>query len=223
MEQMAIRVGPPVSGPNHFPRPDVERRLRRTLQRGHVSFMAPRRTGKTSELIHLVDSAPEDRPHWRINLETCSRPDHWLEALMAPFFAESPRWRQFARKLAEPLRRIEGLEVMGVGKVRLGGSDWRKPAESFLRLILEQPQPSTFLLDEFPILVDELARTDLERCREMLRWFRDWRQRTADTGIRFLVTGSIGLENVVERHGLWDTVNDLESVDLPPLDESAAL
>jgi hypothetical protein len=57
----------------------------------------------------------------------------------------------------------------------------------------------------------------------MLRWFREWRQRTADSGIRFLVTGSIGLGNMVRRHNFADTVNDFDTIDLPPLNRSAAL
>ena len=75
---MKLKIGSPVSGSNFYPRREVINRLRDALERDHVSFLAPRRTGKTSVLIHLVETADADHPHLRINLETCTRPDHAL-------------------------------------------------------------------------------------------------------------------------------------------------
>lgn len=219
---MEIRVGPPVSGSNCFPRPDVVERLRRALHRGHVSLMAPRRTGKTSLLIHLEETAPEGHPHWRINLETCARPAEWLAALMEPFVSIRPRWRSLVGQVRSQLDRFDGVEIAGL-KVRVRPSAWQRPAEQFLGLVRDLGLPITFLLDEFPILVRRAAEDDRPECEAMLRWFREWRQRTADDRIRFLVTGSIGLDTVVKRHGLWDTVNDFDRVELPPLSSEDAL
>ncbi len=215
---MEIRIGPPVSGENYFARPDIEELLRRKLGRGNVSFMAARRTGKTSLLRRLVDEAPDTTPHFLINLEKCTTPEHWLAEMVAPVLGERGRWGRALDRCREPLRKIEGLEFPGIGKVRFRGTDWRDASATFLDTLIAHAQPVVFLLDEFPILVDEMARQDVDRCRAMLRWFREWQQRTFDAGIRFLVTGSIGLDGVVKRYGLWDAVNQLERAELPPLE-----
>jgi len=224
---MKLKIGSPVSGENFFPRPEVTTRLLRALNRDHVSFLAPRRTGKTSVLIHLEESAPEDHPHLRINLETCTTPSEMMGALISALSEEKPRWRKTLGKVKEStlsaIRSIETVSIAG-NEIRLAnGSDWKKPAESFLKQLVQHEGRITFLLDEFPILVDTAAKQDRENCEAMLRWFREWRQRTADSGIRFLVTGSIGLGNVVRRHHFADTVNDFDTIDLPPLAESEAL
>ncbi|MCC6782197.1 MAG: hypothetical protein IT457_05105 [Planctomycetes bacterium] len=218
---MDLSIGRPATGAEFFPRPDVIARLERALGRSHVSFMAPRRTGKTSVLMHLEAAAPEAEPRWRINLERFTSPSEWVEAMLVPFVQERPRWRRLLGVLEAPLRRIEGLEISGT-KVKLKSSDWRRPAEELLGLLRTTATRATFLLDEFPILVAEVARRDLAECRAMLRWFREWRQEMAGGPVRFLVTGSIGLDGVVRRLGLADTVNDFEVLDLPPLGAAEA-
>lgn len=224
---MKLKIGSPVSGENFFPRPDVISRLQGALRRDHVSFLAPRRTGKTSVLIHLEESAPETHPHLRINLETCTTPSEMIAALMTALSEEKPKWQKTLGNVKQAtlaaIGSIESVSIAGT-EVRLAkGSDWKKPAEFFLKQLVRHDGPITFLLDEFPILVDTAATENREDCEAMLRWFREWRQRTADTGIRFLVTGSIGLGNVVRKHRFADTVNDFDTIDLPPLSKSDAL
>ncbi len=177
----------------------------------------------------------EDHPHLRINLETCTTPLAMVEALVNALNLadalnkESPRWKESLKGLKErtfeQLGNIEEVSVNHVGSVsfRKNIEDWRKPAEVFFKQLMAHDGPLTFLLDEFPIFVDAAAKENRDGCEAMLRWFREWRQRTADTGIRFLVTGSIGLDNVVRRHGLADTVNDFDCVDLPPLSDEDAI
>jgi hypothetical protein len=229
---MKLKIGSPVSGANFFPRPDVIFRLRKALARDHVSFLAPRRTGKTSVLIHLEEIAPDDHPHFRINLETCTNPTEMMAALLNALNTDQPRWRNSVGKVRE--KTIDALSIIdsvtvagtvagtGIG-LKKGTKDWKRPAEALLNQLLKHDGPITFLLDEFPILVDAAANEDRAECEAMLRWFREWRQRTAETNIRFLVTGSIGLTNVVRRHGFADTVNDFDSVDLPPLSQVEAI
>ena len=219
---MKLKIGAPVSGKNFFPRPDIIFRLRKALGRDHVSFLAPRRTGKTSVLIHLEESSAEDHPRFRINLETCTTPAEMVTALLKAVGKEGSRWSQVTtgiwKKVSASMEAIEAISIAGT-KVTFqkGSKDWQKPADALLHQLLKHDGPITFLLDEFPILVDAIAKSDRDECESMLRWFREWRQRTSDTQIRFLVTGSIGLANVVRRHGFSDTVNDFDSVELPPL------
>lgn len=224
-EKMDIRIGPPVSGSNYFVRPALETRLRAAIWRGHVSILAPRRTGKTSLLKRLRDAAPDEDPHIFINLEKCTTPAEWMDALLAAIPGSTSRFGGWFKTISDRLTKVEGIEITTVGKVAFKGKDWVKAAEAIAVALETLDRPTVFLLDEFPILVNEMARKDLDECRKALRWFRDWRDRTAEGSVRFVVTGSIGLDGVVERHQLGDTVNNFEAVDFPPLDadETAAL
>lgn len=219
---MKLKIGSPVSGDNFYPRSGVVNQLQKALSRDNVSFLAPRRTGKTSILIHLEDCADDSHPHFRINLETCTTPAEMISALIRPLHELNPRWKKVLGKasggIAKGLKKIESVKIGPLGLSIAQGQDaWQRPAELFLDQLLSYGGPITFLLDEFPILVNAAAQSDRDGCEAMLRWFREWRQRTVDSEIRFLVTGSIGLESVVRKYGFADTVNDFDEVDLPPL------
>ncbi len=225
---MDLKIGPPVSGTHFYRRPDIAGRLRKALARGHVSSLAPRRTGKTSLLLRLRDTAAEDHPHFFINLERCTSPAEMVTTLVKAMTETESRWRKTTGAIWGKLKRsLEKLESVTVGPAGVTFAKdekaWREPAEIFLTELLSHDGPITFLLDEFPILVDAAAKKDPADCEAMLRWFREWRQRTAETEIRFLVTGSVGLDNVVRRHDFADTVNDFDTVDLPPLAETEAI
>lgn len=219
---MDIRIGPPVSGSNYFPRPGLQERVLRDVGRGHVSLLAPRRTGKTSLLTFLRDSCPGTELRPLINVERCAGPAEWIAAMLGPLAEPPSGWGKARDKLGKLFTKLDGVEITGLGKLRLRDGDWEGPAERVLDTLLALDRPVTFLLDEFPTLVAAMARSDLESCRSALHWFREWRQRTADSSVRFLVTGSIGLEPVVKRFDLWDTVNDFTGVSLPPLSEAEA-
>ncbi|MCB1230399.1 MAG: hypothetical protein KDN19_09045, partial [Verrucomicrobiae bacterium] len=158
IEPIKLKIGSPVSRSHFYPRDQVVRRLRRALKRDHVSFLAPRRTGKTSVLIHLEETAESDHPHLRVNLEKCTRPDQMIAALLVPFQKKPERWKQ---KLGSCWSRIESIDLWKVGvklKDAPAVTDWQPAAESLLDALLEQGGKFTFLLDEFPILVDAAAK-----------------------------------------------------------------
>ena len=225
---MKIRIGSPVSGEYFYPRQKIINRLNKTLEGDNISFLAPRRTGKTSILFHLRDHCPEDNPHFFVNLETCTTPLQMIASLLVPFIKPTTKWGNALGSLKSGatsiIDRIESLSIVGNGiSIKSGPQDWHKPAEQLLKLLESHECSLTYLLDEFPIFINSAARQDRDQCEALLRWFRVWRQQTVNSSIRFLVTGSIGLDSVVRRHKLADTVNDFRTVELPPLGESEAL
>jgi hypothetical protein len=81
------------------------------------------------------------------------------------------------------------------------------------------------LIDELPVLVLALGKSDPSgaRVRAFLQWFRNLRQHPAGaTTLRFVLAGSIGLDNVTRRHHLTDTINDLRIWPLGPFAPAAA-
>ena len=56
-----LRIGPPVTGEDFYPRPQLIKTLTRALHGGHVAFLGPRRTGKTSCVNAIVAEPPDGR------------------------------------------------------------------------------------------------------------------------------------------------------------------
>lgn len=122
----------------------------------------------------------------------------------------------------------------GVKSVKLAGSgvdletrtsSWQDDADRAFEAIVASELPLLILIDELPVLVLALAKSDPSgaRVRGFLQWFRNLRQHRAGARtLRFVLAGSIGLDNVTRRHQLTDTINDLRVWRLGPFQSSAA-
>jgi hypothetical protein len=230
---MKSRIGPPVTGDDYFPRPAVVQRLLRALKRGNVSFLGPRRTGKTSILKALHAHPPSGTVGVFINLEKHHTVADWLEEMIAKtrLLIEEPSstrpWGKGVTKaFTRFLKRIESLNVGGVG-IQLApaaAKNWRPIADAFLELLAHSEVPILYLLDEFPWFLDLVAKqSSPAEAAAVLAWFRHARLELADQPARFLVTGSIGLDGLVRRLGLSPTINDFDPIEIPPLKEVDAL
>ncbi|MEY2877759.1 MAG: hypothetical protein RLZZ15_139 [Verrucomicrobiota bacterium] len=229
---MDIKIGPPVSAGNFYPRPELISRMLRTLEHAHVVFLGPRRTGKTSCLRHVLGTPPTGYVPILIDLEPFDSVEAWLGAMVSQLRVElekpGPKAPWILQKGANFLRRIEGLTIAGQG-IKLAqavekSAPWRARADEFLGLLKETNAPVLFLLDEFPVFLNHLARkSSKEEVEALLNWFRAARQDLVNHAPRFLVTGSIGLKGVVRRLGLAPTINDFDTLEIPPLAEAEAL
>lgn len=229
---MNIKVGPPVSDDDFHPRPELIARLLRALEHAHVAFLGPRRTGKTSCLKKIEAAPPTGYVPIALNLEQYDTAEAWLSAMLSKVRMElgkpGPKAPWLAEKGLLLLRRIEEIQVAGTG-IKLSGAKertptWRPLADEFLRLLKETNPPILFLLDEFPVFLNLVARKHgKDEVEALLNWFRAARHDLVELAPRFLVTGSIGLKGVVRRLGLAPTINDFDTVVIPPLSESEAL
>lgn len=227
-----IKVGPPVSEDNFYPRPDLIARLLRALEHSHVAFLGPRRTGKTSCLKKILSAPPTGYVPIFLNLEKYDRVEEWLLAMLEQVRTElkkpGPKAPWLLAKGANFLSRIEELTIMGHG-IKLApakekSAPWRPLADNLLTLLKETNPPILFLLDEFPVFLNIVARKhSKEEVEALLNWFRSARNELVDLAPRFLVTGSIGLKGVVRRLGLSPTINDFDTLEIPPLSETDAL
>ncbi|MCK7494387.1 MAG: hypothetical protein MZW92_26810 [Comamonadaceae bacterium] len=101
---------------------------------------------------------------------------------------------------------------------KLTETGWTDSAGEFLEELNRLDQAVLFLLDEFPIMINLFAKRHGElEAESALRWFRAWRQENLGGNVRFLLTGSIGLDSVVRRLGFPDAINDLRRQELWPL------
>jgi len=204
------------------------------LRRGNVSFLGPRRTGKTSILKAIKAAPPDGFIGVYINLEEHNTVVAWLEDMIRETKAvidephPSREWVKGAAKaFSRFLSRIETIDLPGGGGITLAptaAKEWRPVADAFLRLLVESQAPIYFLLDEFPWFLGFVARnSSVEEVGHVLSWFRHARQALSEHPARFLVTGSIGLKGLVRRLGLAPTVNEFDTVEIPPLTDDEAL
>lgn len=230
---MKLSLGNPVTGSNYFHRPLVVQKLRRALRRGHVVFLGPRRTGKTSILLHLRDQPEAGTAVLHLNLEKYDTPAAWLEDMIgkleALLAAPPAAWGWVKEKTAAVnkfLKRIQGVKGPGF-EFKLNpeaAKDWQPVAKGILELLVEAEMPVLILLDEFPWFLSHVAaKSGKEDVNALLGWFRDARSALADRPARFLVTGSIGLHGLVRKLGLTKAVNDLDTVEITPLDDADAM
>jgi hypothetical protein len=231
-DAMNIRLGPPVTADNFYPRPALISRILRALERGNVAFLGPRRTGKTSCLKAILSNPPTGYVPILLNLEKHDTVIGWLTDMVTAVRTEldkpGPKAPWVLQHGGAFLKRIEQIQVMGTGIKLVAAADdpqpWRKPADEFLNLLKESDAPFLFLLDEFPAFLNLVAlKNSREEVEAVLSWFRSARHELIDRAPRFLVTGSIGLKGVVRRLDLSPSINDFDTLEIPPLADGEAL
>lgn len=224
---MKLRIGPPATGENFYKRPKLISSLLRSLSRGNVAFLGPRRTGKTS-CLEEIRAHPSHFVPILLNLEKHDNVVAWLaEMVNALHIAfDKPAVATTARASAQFLDRLKKIQLGPVG-VEIGEKSkvsWRPVADQLLKELRDAKQPILFLLDEFPTFLKLIAKKDgPSEVEAVLNWFRAARNELKDTQVRFLVTGSIGLRGVVRKLGLAPSINEFDTKDIPPLTTDEAL
>lgn len=214
---MQITIGSPVTGNDFFPRDQVITQLLRALKAEHVLFLAPRRTGKTSVLLNLKEHASA-RTVFK-NLEEFDHPRLWIKAIAEELSQiQDPGWLYALKQAGDLLPRL---------KTKYGHiepAEWTQKADDFMEDLRAIGEPVWFLFDEFPTMIDLIAKHQGTALAEStLHWMRRLRQQTTGSPVRFLLTGSIGLDSVLRRHGIRGPANDLRREWLKPLKEDEAV
>jgi hypothetical protein len=210
-------IGAPATGAKYWPRPDLSAELLDALINDHVIFPGPRRTGKTSALTDLVAHATPGSKVVLINTEKLSGPSALIQAI-AKNVAPPSKLKQITKSILAQTSRIKALKagIFGIDFEKAAEADWQAAADGLLTMLQGQSSQTLIMLDEFSIFINLLSRRSQPETEQLLRWFREWRQRLVDTPVRFLLTGSIGIDTVLRRLQLGDTVNDCRSIEMRP-------
>ncbi len=212
---MSLRVGAPAEGDDFFNRVVERAQLWRVLAANHVVLSAPRRVGKTSLLKVLAHEATaQGLLAIYLDVSPCTNAADLLQAIDAalPEAKLTAYRKQAAAKVGEWFARI--------GKVRLDAGDfggleietrptvqavWTDTAAALCKRL--SGQPVLIVLDEFSVYLQRLLVRDREQAVALLSTLRSWRQQSGLV-CRFIFSGSIGLNRLLERHGLHTETND---------------
>ena len=217
-------AGPPVEGDNFFGRAADINTLRELLEHHDLLLLGPRRIGKTSIARALMRAMRE--AEWRvveINVATCDDERAFVEKLEAVLQQETASlgdklWNSVSASLSAIRARIQTVRIPGMIGVELraaSAEDWTTVASELVALIAGLDQRWLISIDELPImLLTRIIRGDpatgVERVRRFLDWFRnDVRGLPGAARVRWLVSGSIGLDTLVQQHAMADTINTL--------------
>lgn len=226
-----MKLGNPATGSDFFGRTQELKDIWRYLESDHIRFPGVRRLGKTSILKRLLEDAPEHGvlAQW-LDVSNVDSAQEFITRLEDVFPASVVKrfLSDRSQQVGNWLKRIQKIdvslpEVIGGGGlgVELGGEaalPWQKGADALYSRLRDQPL--LILLDEFPVMLNKLIQRDQREAEQVLAWLRIWRQSPGHC--RFVFTGSIGLQFLLERHGLGEFMNDPFSYPLGPFRPSEA-
>jgi len=196
--------------------------LARMIKRGKsIQMLGPRRIGKT----WLIDRLHEDftRENWlvvKVDLQGMTTEEEFLRALCTKLAARNDIGTRLKTQVMQRLDRIlsgnvDGDWIAAISKV--------SPSDYLPALIagLHQEEKNVLILiDEIALFVAELLRRNPDAARALLY---NLRRLQLDYGnVRWLLTGSIGLDVVARRHGLLGALVDMEIFPLETFTESQA-
>ncbi len=234
MENIA---GPPVVGENFHGRERKVESLWQLLQQHDILLLGPRRIGKTSVARTLAARAEhEGWRYFEINVASCRNEREVVEKLVAAVHEHARS--QTARTLgsirnavAELAGRVKRIAIPGGPSVDLEGTSpepWDQVASAALQILADSGEQWLAYVDELPIFLFQLIREDpvhgVGRTRRFLDWFRnDVRGLRQGRHLHWLITGSVGLDTLVQQHKMSDTINSLKHETLPPFTDPEAL
>jgi len=228
MEKVRIVIGSPVRGGELWDRERELNKIWEVLETGSVLLTAPRRFGKTSLMLKLVDEPREDWQAFYFDAEGFSKPEDFIAEIATKLLEE----RKFAylqskikKLLGKGLERIEevGWEGFKITLRKRLATDWQEKGQGLIELLKGSNTKTILIVDELPLFLHRVAKNG-GSAREFLSWLRSLRQ-TPDLHdqVRWVIGGSIGIEKVLQYIGAGTKeINDLARIHVRELSEDSA-
>jgi hypothetical protein len=233
MAVITNRVGAPVRGVDFYGRDSFVDLVWEKLMAGNVLLAAPRRFGKTSVMYRLIDDPRHKCKIIHADLEHLTEPADLITLLIEQlakddFFSKVvSKLSYFPKTLWSRFKKsFEEVALLTV-KIKLRESlrsGWQEKGEELFKRVAATSVPVIFILDEFPMMIDRMARSKehREEAKTLLRWLRRLRQSPDMKNIHFLIAGSIGIGHVLNDLGEIAAINDFEQVRLEPFTPKVA-
>lgn len=198
----------------------------------NLLLVAPRRIGKTSLMREVARRTGDRFTCLFIDLQKAQSP---ADAMAELALATRPHQGLFARTREAFKNSLANVDSLGndelLIKLRDGFSgDWRAKAKRLLDDLALSDKPVVIFMDELPILVNRMLRGAMgqktaETVRETDLFMSFLRSQTIDHRgkLRFVVSGSIGLQPILREAGLSATINTFVPFVLEPWDAYTAI
>lgn len=226
---MPIKLGNKADGEDFFDRVSEREDLWNYLQGNHIVLSGPRRLGKTSLLQKLAEEAEQHGLLARlIDMSGIDSAAAFIAELERAFPDDSisGHLNSAAEKANAWLNRVRKLDLKLPGDV--GGSLELQPAATTWSAAAHNLQqrlstaPVLLLIDEVSVFLEKLLARDRNAAIQLIGWLRAWRQQSG-LACRWVFSGSIGLNALLERYRLTTYFNDCYDFRLEPFREKHAL
>ncbi|SNZ19200.1 AAA family ATPase [Cohaesibacter gelatinilyticus] len=203
-------------------RPMERASLKRKLESGrNIQMPAPRRIGKTWTINKLAEDMGNEG--WLIvelDVQGISDPDEFSKQLCRKIQSKLPlqdsAWTSFKK-------RVENLASRDWNGKPLDALGSLSPADfldALIAALSKQEKKAAILVDEIAYFVLELAEAKKKVAKNFFYELR--RIQSEHKDVRWLYTGSIGLDAVAERYGLTGAFVDFQRFVLEPFTEEEA-
>ena len=216
-----IMFGNPVTGEDFFDRDRELYEFIELIENGaNILVTAPRRIGKTSLLLEAGIRLSDRYIILFTDVQACTTE---IDAILKLAMVAKDH-RDIGQKIFDSFRNvfeklsphIGELSVAQISaKFREGiAPDWRARADEILNRLAGLDKNAVLCFDELPVLISALfdgedhrmTSEGVKKARVFLSWLREATIKHRGK-IRFVVSGSIGLEPLLSRAGISETIN----------------
>ncbi len=227
-------IGQPARGEDFYKRVREVLKISESLSNGNnLQITAPRRVGKTSILWYLLDNDVENRHYVYIDTESINTEEGFYKKLLAEILrnkkisTSNKLAAVFSEKSNVFLKKIKGITVLGSG-IELNHEGVENHYIQLFNFLTGYAQSEDIelilLIDEFPQTIENIKKNSEDSAIKFLQSNRELRLNPELKGkVKFIYTGSIGLNYTVAKLNATATINDLNSVEVGPLKKEEAI
>ena len=191
--------------------------------RAHVLLVAPRRVGKTSIMMHMLDNPKEGYSVLYVSTESAETQDEFWQKLFDAF--QDAKFIGGLTQTSSKLKQVIG-SIKSIGRDGIEFDSKKMDfAKAFAEIIksVDDEKP-VIMIDEFAQTIENIIKKEGEESAiALLHTVRELRQNPyINDKFSFVYAGSIGLESIVSKLDVPKTINDVVSIKITPLRETEA-
>lgn len=199
----------------------------------HILLTAQRRMGKTSLLKELAERLKDRYICLFVDFQRASAPADAIAEISMALNPHKPLWQKTKDLFRNVLDLVDKVNIGDLAltlRAGLTAGDWKEKGDVLFEILVSSETPVILMMDEVPILINRILKGDdftitPERRRQadiFMSWLRDNGQRHKGK-IIMMISGSIGLEPVLNQAGISATLNNFEPFELKPWDSETAV